>query len=152
MEVMTRWDAFHDLRAAQDQADQFLTRLLVQARGQEFAQPRLRHAFPVHQQSDEEVQSVLGRPRFGLRFERASKIENRLEIEPFTNGVFTVVALLEHTARSLKLLRSASINRYQGISPPDENVREYTAPRRTVKGRSRAESEPGGGEASFCRG
>jgi HSP20 family protein len=39
MEVMTRWDAFHDLRAAQDQADQFLTRLLVQARGQEFARP-----------------------------------------------------------------------------------------------------------------
>jgi HSP20 family protein len=39
MEVMTRWDAFHDLRAAQDQANQYLTRLLVQARGQEFAMP-----------------------------------------------------------------------------------------------------------------
>jgi HSP20 family protein len=39
MEVMTRWDAFHDLRAAQDQANQYLTRLLVQSRGQEFAQP-----------------------------------------------------------------------------------------------------------------
>ncbi len=39
MEVMTRWDAFHDLRAAQDQANQYLTRMLVQARGQEFAQP-----------------------------------------------------------------------------------------------------------------
>ena len=39
MEVMTRWDAFHDLRAAQDQANQYLTRMLVQARGQEFSQP-----------------------------------------------------------------------------------------------------------------
>lgn len=39
MEVMTRWDAFHDLRAAQDQASQFLTRMLAQARGQEFPQP-----------------------------------------------------------------------------------------------------------------
>lgn len=36
MEVITRWDAFHDLRAAQDQASQFLTRMLAQARGQEF--------------------------------------------------------------------------------------------------------------------
>jgi HSP20 family protein len=38
MEVMTRWDAFHDLRAAQDQAN-YLTRMLAQARGQEFQQP-----------------------------------------------------------------------------------------------------------------
>jgi HSP20 family protein len=38
MEVMTRWDAFHDLRAAQDQAHYYLTRMLGQARGQELQQ------------------------------------------------------------------------------------------------------------------
>jgi len=37
MVVMTRWDAFHDLRAAQDQAN-YVARMLVQARGQELAQ------------------------------------------------------------------------------------------------------------------
>jgi HSP20 family protein len=37
MEVMTRWDAFHDLRAAQDQAHYYLTRMLGQA-GQELQQ------------------------------------------------------------------------------------------------------------------
>ena len=39
MEVMTRWDAFHDLRAAQDQAHYYLTRMLAQAGGQELQQP-----------------------------------------------------------------------------------------------------------------
>ena len=38
MEVMTRWDAFHDLRAAQDQAIYYLTRMLGQTRGQELQQ------------------------------------------------------------------------------------------------------------------
>jgi HSP20 family protein len=38
MAVMTRWDAFHDLRAAQDQMD-YLNRLFVQTRGQELQQP-----------------------------------------------------------------------------------------------------------------
>ena len=38
MAVMTRWDAFHDLRAAQDQLD-YLNRMFVQARGQEFTMP-----------------------------------------------------------------------------------------------------------------
>ena len=38
MAVMTRWDAFHDLRAAQDQLD-YLNRMFVQARGQEFQMP-----------------------------------------------------------------------------------------------------------------
>jgi HSP20 family protein len=37
MTVMTRWDAFHDLRAAQDQMD-YLNRLFMQARGQELQQ------------------------------------------------------------------------------------------------------------------
>ncbi|HEY3261732.1 MAG TPA: Hsp20/alpha crystallin family protein [Pseudonocardiaceae bacterium] len=35
---MTRWDAFHDLRAAQDQFD-YLNRMFLQARGQELQQP-----------------------------------------------------------------------------------------------------------------
>jgi HSP20 family protein len=39
MEVMTRWDAFQDLRAAQDQAHYYLTRMLGQARVQELQQP-----------------------------------------------------------------------------------------------------------------
>ena len=39
MEVMTRWDAFHDLRAAQDQAHYYLTRMLGQVRGQELMEP-----------------------------------------------------------------------------------------------------------------
>jgi HSP20 family protein len=39
MEVMTRWDAFHDLRAAQDQAIYYLTRMLGQTPGQELQQP-----------------------------------------------------------------------------------------------------------------
>lgn len=39
MEVMTRWDAFHDLRAAQDQAHYYLTRMLGHAHGQELQQP-----------------------------------------------------------------------------------------------------------------
>jgi len=38
MEVMTRWDAFHDLRAAQDQAIYYLTRMLGQTPGQELQQ------------------------------------------------------------------------------------------------------------------
>jgi len=38
MAVMTRWDAFHDLRAAQDQMN-YLNRMFVQARGQELQQP-----------------------------------------------------------------------------------------------------------------
>lgn len=38
MTVMTRWDAFHDLRAAHDQLD-FLNRLFVQARGPELQMP-----------------------------------------------------------------------------------------------------------------
>jgi HSP20 family protein len=38
MEVMTRWDAFHDLRGAQDQAIYYLTRMLGQTRGQELQQ------------------------------------------------------------------------------------------------------------------
>jgi HSP20 family protein len=38
MTVMTRWDAFHDLRAAQDQLD-YLSRMFAQARGQELQQP-----------------------------------------------------------------------------------------------------------------
>ncbi len=38
MAVMTRWDAFHDLRGAQDQMNQ-MYRLLTQARGQEAPQP-----------------------------------------------------------------------------------------------------------------
>jgi HSP20 family protein len=38
MAVMTRWDAFHDLRASQDHAN-YLSRMLVQARGQELQQP-----------------------------------------------------------------------------------------------------------------
>ena len=38
MTVMTRWDAFHDLRAAQDQLD-YLNRVFTQARGQEFQLP-----------------------------------------------------------------------------------------------------------------
>jgi len=38
MEVMTRWDAFHDLRAAQDQAIYYLTRMLGQTHGQELQQ------------------------------------------------------------------------------------------------------------------
>jgi HSP20 family protein len=38
MEVMTRWDAFQDLRAAQDQAIYYLTRMLGQTRGQELQQ------------------------------------------------------------------------------------------------------------------
>lgn len=37
MAVMTRWDAFHDLRAAQDQMD-YLNRLFMQARGQDLQQ------------------------------------------------------------------------------------------------------------------
>jgi HSP20 family protein len=37
MAVMTRWDAFHDLRGAQDQMNQ-MYRLLTQARGQEAPQ------------------------------------------------------------------------------------------------------------------
>jgi HSP20 family protein len=37
MAVMTRWDAFHDLRAAQDQMD-YLNRIFGLARGQEFRQ------------------------------------------------------------------------------------------------------------------
>jgi HSP20 family protein len=37
MAVMTRWDAFHDLRGAQDQLNQ-MYRLLTQARGQEAPQ------------------------------------------------------------------------------------------------------------------
>jgi len=35
MTVMTRWDAFYDLRAAQDQLD-YLNRMFAQGRGQEF--------------------------------------------------------------------------------------------------------------------
>src|SRR6266540_6884245 len=38
MAVMTRWDAFHDLRAAQDQMN-YLNRIFAQARGQELQQP-----------------------------------------------------------------------------------------------------------------
>src|SRR6266508_4018280 len=38
MAVMTRWDAFHDLRAAQDQLD-YLNRMFGQARGQELQMP-----------------------------------------------------------------------------------------------------------------
>lgn len=38
MAVMTRWDAFHDLRAAQDQMD-YLNRIFSQGRGQELQQP-----------------------------------------------------------------------------------------------------------------
>src|SRR5688500_967600 len=38
MEVMTRWDAFQDLRAAQDQAHYYLTRMLSQGRVQELQQ------------------------------------------------------------------------------------------------------------------
>lgn len=38
MAVMTRWDAFHDLRAAQDQMD-YLNRLFAPGRGQELQQP-----------------------------------------------------------------------------------------------------------------
>jgi len=38
MEVMTRWDAFHDLRAAQDQAIYYLTRMLGQTPGQDLQQ------------------------------------------------------------------------------------------------------------------
>jgi HSP20 family protein len=38
MTVMTRWDAFHDLRAAQDQLD-YLNRIFGQARGQEHQLP-----------------------------------------------------------------------------------------------------------------
>jgi len=37
MAVMTRWDAFHDLRAAQDQME-YLNRIFGQARGQELQQ------------------------------------------------------------------------------------------------------------------
>jgi HSP20 family protein len=37
MPIMTRWDAFHDLRGAQDQINQ-MYKLLVQARGQETPQ------------------------------------------------------------------------------------------------------------------
>ncbi|HET9140386.1 Hsp20/alpha crystallin family protein [Actinophytocola sp.] len=35
---MTRWDAFHDLRGAQEQAIYYLTRMLGQTRGQELQQ------------------------------------------------------------------------------------------------------------------
>lgn len=38
MAVMTRWDAFHDLRAAQDQVD-YLNRMFGQTRGQELQLP-----------------------------------------------------------------------------------------------------------------
>jgi HSP20 family protein len=38
MAIMTRWDAFHDLRGAQDQMNQ-MYRLLAQAAGQEAPQP-----------------------------------------------------------------------------------------------------------------
>ena len=38
MAVMTRWDAFHDLRATQDQLD-YLNRMFMQARGQELQMP-----------------------------------------------------------------------------------------------------------------
>lgn len=38
MAVMTRWDAFHDLRAAQDQMN-YLNRMLLQVGGQELQQP-----------------------------------------------------------------------------------------------------------------
>ena len=38
MAVMTRWDAFHDLRAAQDQMD-YLNRMFGQTRGQELQLP-----------------------------------------------------------------------------------------------------------------
>ncbi|HLM22976.1 MAG TPA: Hsp20/alpha crystallin family protein [Propionibacteriaceae bacterium] len=38
MAVMTRWDAFHDLRATQDQLE-YLNRMFVQARGQELGMP-----------------------------------------------------------------------------------------------------------------
>jgi HSP20 family protein len=38
MEVMTRWDAFQDLRGPQDQAIYYLTRMLSQTRGQDLQQ------------------------------------------------------------------------------------------------------------------
>lgn len=38
MAVMTRWDAFHDLRTAQDQLD-YVNRMFLQARGLELPQP-----------------------------------------------------------------------------------------------------------------